>query len=436
MFDIPLMGDNTGSVEALPSYLHRCARHHGVRTSKFLEYLHAQQNKPSNESNAPRFKASQTISMNSLLTYGWYPKMYVDLIKELTGRNVIRATFLPLIDVVTQPLKEIHRGILWCPECFAAIRDIGEEPYIKLIWHLSELTHCPHHLTTLLDECAHCYAKQNAVGRKAALDICHKCGGDLKDRGELASLNIKPTWIHEAVDLLRLFAGMAHRTDPFFCPDGHFSLAGLKKSINDFSAYCTDPEFDQSYRYCWTDKDIRRQIWGNEKISLRALRILAHLTNVDIFDVLTGNLINKARTLPFSWQIELPDILNSVRKRKKQSHEKNFTVLNTLAQAEPPLSLKEVLRRSGLSLGYISYRFPVLKQKIVERFMKYTEQLSLEKHQCARQEALRYFCSTDYIGHPKSRKQALRHLLNDTSLTKMYLKPAIQEAYKNTQIYE
>lgn len=431
MFDVPLMGEGTGSVEALPSYLHRCAYHHAVPTTKFLEYLHSEHLKLHRQYPRP-VKASQTVVMGSLLTYGHYPTIFVDTIERLTGRNILPTTFLPLKHVVTQPQVEVNRNSRWCPECFSAIRDIGEEPHIKLIWHLSEVTHCPHHGTSLLEACPHCGEAQNAIGRTVPLDVCHKCHESLRERATQASV-IQPSWLHQAGDLLRLLTHLAHRKEPNFFSGRCINSDGLAKSLRDFSLRCTEREFDQAYEYCWTNRDIRKQIWGSEKISLRTLRTVAHLTNVDIFDLLTGNLVNKTKAMRFLWRQSLPDPLAAFQKRNRHDHDKNFRVLNELTQQEPPLPLKEIARRADLSIGYIDYRFPVLKQKIVNRHSKHLELLSLEKHHRATQAAMSYFCTEKYAPYQKSRKQALKHLLEDTDLTKMYLKPAINGAYQSYQ---
>lgn len=431
MFDIPLMGEGTGSVEALPSYLHRCAYHHAVPTTKFLEYLHRECNRL-HDQKQNYFKASQTVSMRSLLTYGEYPRMYVKVIKHLTGRNVAPATFLPLMAVVSQPQVEICRSARWCPECFKSIRDLGSEPYIKLIWHLSEVTHCPHHHTPLLEACPHCGADQNAVGRRLPLDVCHKCERSLSERA-VAPVEISPSWVHQAGDLLRLLTHIPHRSADCFNASGLIKPEGLERSINDFSIRCAEPEFDAVYEYCWTNKDVRKQVWGCQSISLRTLRALAHLTNVDIIDLLSGNLLNRTKTMRYLWRQPVPEPLALNRSRDKHDHGKCFQRLTELARSETPLSLKEVARRAGLSIGYINYRFPVLKQQIVARYEKHMEQLALEKHHRAMQAALRYFNSSQYEKHPKSRKQALNHLLDETDLTKLYLKPAIESAYQKYQ---
>lgn len=429
MFDIPLMGEGTGSVEALPSYLHRCAYHHAVPTTKFLEYLHGIYNRSLEGIKCPDFKASQTVSMRSLLTHGEYTKIYVELVEAMTGRNVMTSTFLPLTGVITHPQKEIHRGVRWCPECFRAIRKIGGEPYIKLIWHLSEISHCPHHLTPLMEVCPHCGEKQNAIGRKLALDICHKCEGSLTVRMHLDYADIKPSWMHQAADLLLLLTQLAFRSNTLPSSNGYIDPSGLEQSLGEFSIHCLEAEFGQAYRYCWANREVRKQIWGHAGVSIRTLRALAHLTSVDIFDLLAGNLMQKTKAAPVLWHQELPDVLEASGKRQSHDHDKNFHVLNEFFRYETPLSLKEVAKRSGLSIGYISYRFPVLKQKIIERYQKHIDQLSIAKRHLANQQALRYFNGEEYRCFPKSRKQALKHLLDDTDLTKLYLKPAIKKAH-------
>lgn len=429
MFDIPLMGEGTGSVEALPSYLHRCAYHHAVPTTKFLEYLHLEWNHIHMKSRK-MVKASQTVKMQSILTYGKYTKIYVDIVRRLIGRDISSTTFLPFLHVITEPETELCRDVRWCPECFKAFRLIESEPYIKLIWHLSEVTHCPHHKTPLISQCAHCGKTQNAIGRIDPLDVCHHCKLSLSVRSEMLSVeDFEESWIYKAFDLLKLLTHIAHRKGNCLLEDGTVKVEGLQKSLRDFSRLCIEPAFEQAYEYCWTNRDVRKQIWGDQSVSLRTLRILAHMTNIEVFDLLEGRFLHRTRSLRCFWQQELPEQLVLNRKRKKHNHAANFERLSSLANVPKPLSLKEVARKAGVSIGYINYRFPILKQQIVERYKKYVDETSITKHHQATRLAFKYFHGAEHANDPKSRKQALKYLSERSGLTKLYLKPAISRAH-------
>ena len=171
MFDIPLIAEETGSVESLISYLHRCAYHHAVSTSQFIEYLHREINKVAVRK-AP-VKASQSIDLSSLLIASRHTDRYVGIVHKLTGRDISNSTLIKLNQFVTQPRREIHKKHRWCPECFRAFQTLSQEPYLKLIWSFAEVTHCPHHRTPLIDRCSRCGKSQHFIGRTAPLDICH-----------------------------------------------------------------------------------------------------------------------------------------------------------------------------------------------------------------------------------------------------------------------
>lgn len=189
------------------------------------------------------------------------------------------------------------------------------------------------------------------------------------------------------------------------------------------------PQFINAYEHFWKDRDLRKQIWGDKPISLHTLRLLAYHSGVDIIDVITGNLNTVASTASAHINRGLPNELSIIRKRKKNHHEKNRKAILFLLSSREPISLKEVAKRTGLSLGYIHYQFPTLKQKIVERHASHVAQMNLKKHHLANLAALEYFLSEKLKDKPKSRKQALIFLIQETRITKLYLKPAINAAY-------
>lgn len=459
MFDIPLCGEGTGSVEALPSYLHRCAYHHGVSTSKFLEYLHQEIKMIGCEE--VLIKPSNSITMESLITAGLHSDRYIGIIYKLTGRKLFDTTFYKMQSIITRPKLEIIRNTRWCPECFKESRQVDSEPYIKLIWFLNDITHCSIHRTPLLDACTHCGEHQNSIARTLPLDICHACNGNLKDRSISVEADMLPSWLNQGEDLINLIASLiSHKENIDACElnglikkdygimqfrrvsaySGAEQLRqGLDQSIRDFSTRCTDPEYDHAYKYCWTNKEIRYQIWSSAALSLKTLRIFAFLTHVEIYDLITGNFIRNTRAMSYLWSQSLPKFLMKNKKRIYHDHARNFESLQEFITNSEPLSLKEISRRTGIDIGYIQYRFPEIKQKIVTRYQQHIDNISLEKHHQANLAAFRYFNGDAYAGCQKSRKQALKKLMEDTSLTRMYLKPAIQKAYSkyvNCQLNE
>ena len=450
MFDIPLLGEGAGSVEAFPSYLHRCAYHHGVSTSKFLEYLHQIINKGGTASIVSR-KPSQLVTLSSLVTESFYTNIYIRTIIKLSGRNLVDSTFIKLQSIVTRPNNEIVRCMRWCPECFMELRQQKSEPYIKLVWFLSDISHCNIHRTRLLDTCPHCDKHQNTIGRSVPLDLCVFCNNDLKERSKEIIDDIIPRWIHQGEDLTRLIGRIVHdksNFDEYYgidgnsnyfwvpnkyrkgCAENSFYKDGIIKSFKDFSIVCREPEFSDTYDYCFRKKEIRNQLLFKDNLSLKTLRRFAFLSNCDIHDIITGNLVSKSINLPFMRGQNFPEDLRRPKAKKCHNHKANQEKLYSLIECDSPISLKEASRRSGLSSGYIAYRFPGLAREIVSRYQSHLDKIRMEKHQIASYESRRYFNSDECPDNKKTIKQALKNLMKKTSISKDYLKPAIKEAFE------
>lgn len=446
MFDIPLIGEGTGSVESLTSYLHRCAYHHAVSTSKFIEYLHREINKVSVRK-APS-KASQSIDLNGLLIASKHTDRYVGIVYMLTGRDILNSTLNKLNQFITQPRREVQNKHRWCPECFCAFRELGQEPYLKLIWSFVEITHCPHHRTPLIDKCFSCGKSQHYIGRKAQLDVCHnkKCRANLGKRNDVLEKDLLPSWFHQGEDLLKLLeclvngqskAERYHWNAPFgksskgaIYQNESFQL-GIKDSISEFSSRCTEPEFDKAYKFFWSNKERRNQIWGGDPLSLKTLRALAFYAGTGIYDVLKGDMMKGTKSLVITWNQAVPEPIAKIKHRKPHDHESNLKKLMHYLNLKDALPLKQVARRCELTVGYIKYRFPMIAEKIVSRYKEQVRRVSIEKHKLATSSALSYFNHEAYSDNPKSRKQALIVLSKETGLSKMYLKPAIQNAYNH-----
>jgi hypothetical protein len=443
MYDVPLAGAGTGSVESLPSYLQRCAHHHCVPMCKFLDYLSTNAPEPSTS------RSAHTVKRNGLLTSGQQTYRYLNAIYQLTGKNLIHSTFSVVQHITTNPKREIARSTRWCPECFQDMKRIGSERYIKLIWHLADIKHCPLHKTPLLEACPRCRRKQQTLWVKGPLDICHSCEHNLADRYNRQLGRPQPSWFNQGGDMIKLILDVTHNAsildNNIFRgnPQEDISIhldeivkpfrSGLEKSLRDFSTYFTDPYFFQAYRHLWKNRESRNQIWGEKTITLRTIRILAHFSRVSIFDVLTGKMQNIASSSFPELDNYLPKELTSIERRKTHNHDLNRKRILELASLDPPPSLKEIARQTGLSLGYINYQFPILKKMIVERHSQKRDEICRIKNAQAMSCAMNYFFDEKYANHPKSRKQALATLIDETKLTKLYLKPAIKIAYDQYQ---
>ena len=444
MFNIPVMGDRTGSVESLPSYLQRCAKHHSVPTCQFIDYLLSRYSDK-------KCRSAGSITKSSLLRACPNTIKVMEAVRSHTGVNLIPTTFSLVQKVGTDPRREIYHKVRWCPECFQDMLSLDQEPYIKLIWFFRDLHFCPTHKLQLLERCPNYSRTQSSIWNSSAINFCFNCGMNLSSRLARDGANwarekyILKSWESEGADLIKLLIDLMNHQE-FRCDRkdrnfGNLSIdniieeksrltsEGIKKSILDFSSMFHLPHFINAYQNIWPDRAVRKQIWGEKPISLRTLRLLAYHSGVDIIDIVTGHLNTVASTASNHINKDIPRELTAIKKRKKNPHKKNREKILSFVSRSDPISLKEVARQTGLSLGYINYQFPTLKEKIVTRYASHVEQVKLKKHNDAKIAALEYFFSNELRGKPKSRKQALIFLLQETGLTKLYLKPAIEAAY-------
>src|SRR5690606_20062041 len=101
-----------------------------------------------------------------------------------------------------------------------------------------------------------------------------------------------------------------------------------------------------------------------------------------------------------------------------------------LSDRPDPPSLKELAESVGVSVGYLSYRYPVLSKNVVIKHKKHADEAMRMKRSLALAKALDYFVSEKYGYVGSSRKQAYKILREETGLPKFVLKSAIQKAYE------
>lgn len=359
LYKIPLIGANTGNVEAFPGYLQRVANIHGISTRKLFQVL--------GDINVAKKISPYSVkidhfSLDGLLVDNVCVSIYLSILESEIGISLKSSTFEVLkhfLDVG----KTISRTRRWCPECFADSLDADADPYIKLLWYFKEVTHCPLHLTPLISRCARCNSAQGNRCTKAAPYICGSCNQLLSDRGLIDTSTYAPSWRVSGTDLVRFLAQL-NQCDL----DESIFKFGLKKSICDFSYYCTDIQFEQAYRYCWSHRAVREMIWGYTPITLKAVRKISYLCGVDIFDFVSGNIKNVSKY--FDWEKKLPHPYASPPKDVALKHLNNRGKIHELIMGNSGLSMDEVARLTDLSKEYMEYFFPDITAKIEYDFSR------------------------------------------------------------------
>jgi hypothetical protein len=411
-------------VESFPSYIHRVAFEHGVYVGELLRYLYkhgANEGLISEKTVLPQYSKPSELSRPSKTTL-----MLRDLFQYYSNQNLNNSVLWMLENSLGKSNDEIVHGFRWCPECLSETLSHGGEPYFKLIWHLTAIKACPIHRTPLVGQCDFCGCTQTSYRKRRSIGCCQDCGKTLSKRNKrLKPKDVSNSWEDIGLDIIALFSDLA-AVEPGSFPEG-----GAQKSVEDLFNYywrtCREDEFYQSI----TRDEVLAIVFKQSAISLKSARRIAYRLGLSLFELLSGDASQTTDVLDHEQFCSLPPGYLEANAKTRRDHRKVINKIKRLIKAskEPP-SLKEVARRSEVSVGYLEYRFPVLVKDIVrshQDFVQYQRLRSLHK---AQSKALEFFVSEKYQKYPQSRKQAYRTLREETGLPKFMLRKAIQNAYE------
>jgi len=424
LFPIPLLGKDTSEVESLSSYVHRIAYEHGIYIGELLRYAysHAIDEVGGSEvyPDVPKY-----IKTGVLVRASATSKMYVDLFKVLTCHDSQQGIFWFLDGAVSDTTGELVKGFKWCPECFYEMEKFGNQPYFKLIWHLSCVTNCHLHRTPLLEKCTFCGCDQTSYIKKQPIAFCQSCGVKLSKRKQrLKTSDISHSWEVTGSDINQLFQDIANN------PNEIITLNGMRKSLDSmFDYYWSKQREEELYQIMSRDK-LLAVIYGQRNVSLKMARRFAYKMGLSLFDLLSGNAHQATAVLNSEWICELPPSFMLADKREKHNHRAILRKINkVLVNLKEPPSLKCLAEKVDVSVGYLDYRHPLLAKSVVKEHQEFVDRMQQKKLYRAQSVALNFFNDEKYGKVNKSRKQAYRVLREETGLPKFMLKKAIQDAY-------
>lgn len=428
LFPIPLLGQGTADIESLSSYVLRIAYEHGVSVGMLISAIPEISEVDSCVVNRSHSGIAGRADIETFARVNNCSTRWRLLLTKLTGQNLFCGA-LQFLERNTYLVSTDIGGIRWCPECFSDMSRIDVPRYIKQLWHMKAIIHCPVHRTPLEDVCPRCESKQRSMRADAPLGWCMTCGFNLGERKRSISLeDIQPSWGCMSLDLVEVFAKTARDSEERYCSETAWTFVSeMMKSLKDLTRERRRPcPALEVMKMAMTSQGIR---WR-----LITLRRLAYMMNMSLYEMLT----NPFDVLRLPVQIvdveDLPDQIK-VRKKNARNHESEYQkILSILeSQASPP-SLKQLARLAKLSVGYLEYRFPGLVRKVVDRHKAYQDQQYLKRRYRAQTAALKFFIDDRYSAYSQSRKEAYRVLHEETGLPKWLLKDAIQVAYR--AIYE
>ncbi|MDO6423058.1 TniQ family protein [Saccharophagus degradans] len=422
LFPIPLQGQGTPDVESLSSYLFRSAHIHGTSVGTFLTVIHeldALKELPYQR----LLSAKKGVSM--LSQENVYTAALRNKLSEFTGQNML-CDPLSFLNRLVFGLTQYICGFRWCPECFCDLNRAGLPPYIKQIWHMVPVTHCPIHRTPLVNRCESCGVLQNVFSADVSIGSCFTCFNKLFPREQKLSPNdLIPSWHLSAQGIIEVFERVTYsnmidtskkKIRDFI--EKRYQIALLERQRNISDEIKSDIALFEHYRGNST---------GNYR--LQSLQTIAMLMKISLFDLLIAGEGCHQVPLDFKRSQKLPEYLKP-KQRLRRDHKKELERLLKILEAQSkPISLKALARQADLSVGYIEYRFPDLVRKVVDDRESYLKSQSLTSRYHAQAAALKFFMDEKYSSYPKSRKEAYRVLSAETGLPKWVLKHAIQTAY-------
>jgi transcriptional regulator with XRE-family HTH domain len=212
LYCLPPIGVGTPAVESLTGYVARLAATHRVlvRTlvvEEILPLLGRGYLLGAVNTGRSAFWQSQTQALNGTRHLA---RDGVRVLETLTLRTDLRfLTMQPWAEVV--PAKGLlRRQRAWCPACYEAWRQVGQEIYEPLLWTLLPVVACPRHRRRLQQHCPHpeCGRPLPLLGQRSRPGHCSACGrwlGDSAEAGpvggeELTEAELQAqSWVVEAV---------------------------------------------------------------------------------------------------------------------------------------------------------------------------------------------------------------------------------------------
>lgn len=424
LFKIPLGGFGTAEVESFASYLYRISFEHGLTVGEMLDHIYRSAGESvSKEMELP--KSPRGVLPESLIRPSKLVQACVRMLELMTEGDLTQSTLWFMGRQVGRSKNEVVSGFRWCPECLSEMLLVGEEPYFKLIWHLKEISHCPHHKTPLIGFCESCGSDQSTHKRCFPVFICQECGSTLANRQkEVAPSELSISWHISGTDILELFYDLAKF-------DGYsLHKTGVDWSIRTvFYAYAYAGKKDE-FLEIFGSEEVNRIIVDRKQVSLKVARRFAYRLGVSLFVLFKGEALYSTRLLSDSWVCHLPAGFVPVEQKSPHDHELVLTKLRAVLKSNTPcLSKKQLASNLGVSAGYLEYRFPAITAEVVRRHRQLIEYAREQREESAKKAALSYFVSPKYAELPKSRKQAYRVLRQETGLPKFMLKDAISGVY-------
>lgn len=430
LLPLPLRGVGTPDVEAFGTYIHRLAIVHGVTTGKLLDHVLKWYAADHPEALNGLAGLQSTPDLCAYIRPNQATQQLVRILTHATGQKELRSgTFLALIDALDRSVGVFSARTRWCPSCMLEFEVVHDPGYLKLVWQLQAVTHCPTHGVLLRDKCTECGAHQSSFGKRNNCWTCCKCGEPLW-RG-VGSEEKSASWKTDGSDLIELVQLIAND------PELTFPADGVRNALSAIFDKVWAQEQEGSFWELIPRDECINITTGHLPVSLTTARRLAFRLGIHLTDLLAGTVAMSPAVLDHAWTKVLPEEMRP-RKRlrthnKDKVREKLRGHLRRDEISSEPLSLEVTARLADVSVGYLHYHFPTLARRVIERRREWIEKQQQMKRLKTRAAVLEFFTSEKYSLERKSRKNALRVLRAETYLPKNLLRQEIATVLQITR---
>lgn len=352
------IGQGTGLVQGLPSYIHHVAASHNLPTWALVCRIIA-----------PEF-SRKTIATNhghcdlfgkmgaSILGNNQTASEAVAILEKLTSIAHLDAlTLLKFGKSVAGPVIRPRQA--WCSECLSEFREKKHGIYQPLLWSLRDVNACPVHGIELKTRCTVCAKEHKPLTRYRWNGCCPRCDTWLGGKGETRRATEWDLRVaQKAADAIAALQGLK-------CPaESSYFPANMQKLCVSFA----DDNLSKLARQIQIHhSNIRDWIVRRQSPSLSSLLRLSAVFGVPVLDWVTKSIDFNA--ICFS-------TLGSAEPKRplRRCHLPMVRAkLEYLVNSDqcPPSSLAEICRDLGTEQSFIARKYPDLARTLIDRRAQY-----------------------------------------------------------------
>jgi len=371
LYSLTPIGVGTANVESLSSYITRLAEAHCVSVGILINRMVGLYYKPNTKNKL--FVRTGLFSQSDSAING-LGVTAVDLIRALealTGESNLQFLTMLTWASVVPSLNLLRRERAWCSACYQEWSDTAQVIYNPLLWAIKLVNVCPIHHNFLQSICPHCQASTAILSSRARVGYCAKCQQWLGHSVALESSEVtkqtrkkfqEQSWAADAVG--ELLAMAPRIQSPLTREDISKVISRYLEEVPKGNLLRFSKETQISISTLW--KWRQREAIPSLERSLQICKLL----NIPL-----ASFLSQKDTVPVSLKLSSnrKKVTSSPSPRRYRRFNKKLVqkILEEALGEFPPPSPKEISKRTGTDLAYISKYFPQLCSQVKAKFKEY-----------------------------------------------------------------